>query len=113
VIDNFGRRSPRHLIPGMDELEVGMRVMTIFRLVAFERDRHFTILTRTGRTAVTYLVTPRGDARSRLLVRVLMRGRSAPVMPILDLPMMRRELLNMKELAEGTAREAEAAAPNS
>src|SRR5688500_981727 len=42
-IDNFGRRSPRELTPGLDALEVGQRVMRIFRLVAFEPGRHLTL----------------------------------------------------------------------
>jgi len=34
-IDNFGRRSPRKLIPGLDNLAVGQTVMTIFELLDF------------------------------------------------------------------------------
>ena len=34
-IDNRGRRSPPQLIEGLDQLEVGQRFMSIFRLVAF------------------------------------------------------------------------------
>jgi hypothetical protein len=42
-IDNLGRQSPRELIDGLDDLEVGDRVATVFELVAFEPDRSFTI----------------------------------------------------------------------
>ena len=42
-IDNFGRRSPRQLTPGLENLAVGQTVMRIFDLVAFERDSHLTI----------------------------------------------------------------------
>ena len=44
-IDNFGRQSPRELVPGLERLAVGQRVMSIFRLVEFERDVHLTLAT--------------------------------------------------------------------
>src|SRR5437899_1402151 len=40
LIDNFGHTSPRHLIPGLENLQVGQRVMNIFKLVEFEPHRH-------------------------------------------------------------------------
>ena len=43
LLDNFGRRSPRELTPGLDVLERGQRVMRIFRLIDFETDRHITL----------------------------------------------------------------------
>jgi len=39
-IDNLGRQSPRTLTPGLEDLQVGQRVMAIFDLVAFEPGRH-------------------------------------------------------------------------
>src|SRR6266849_9704744 len=54
-IDNFGRRSPRQLIPGLDDLAVGQRVMMLFEIVEFERDRHLTLRT-----------TPEGSLLGRL-----------------------------------------------
>jgi hypothetical protein len=110
-IDNFGRRSPPHLVPGLERLEVGDRVM-IFELVEFEPDRHLTMLLRRhlvyGDVAVTYAVEPRAEARSRLIVKLLIRYPRAPVLGTLvrwtaaplDLIMMRRQLLNLKALAE-------------
>jgi hypothetical protein len=40
--DNLGRRSPRELTPGLDQLQVGQRIMTIFHLASFEPDRHLS-----------------------------------------------------------------------
>src|SRR2546423_9765135 len=45
-IDNFGRKSPRQLTPGVENLSVGQDVMTIFDLVEFEIGRHVTIRTK-------------------------------------------------------------------
>jgi hypothetical protein len=117
LLDNFGRQSPRELTPGLEQLEVGQRVMTIFDLVEFEQDRHLTLVVRRARrlfgdVAVTYLVTPAGPDSSRLVVRIVDRTRSASiisrlrrmVMPWLDLFMMRKQLLTLKRLAEGQVR---------
>src|SRR6266852_4326811 len=63
-IDNLGRRSPRLLTPGLEDLAGGQRVMTIFTLVAFEADRHLTLYMDHplfGEIGVTYLVSPRGS----------------------------------------------------
>ena len=109
LIDNWGRRSPQTLTPGLDDLEVGQRVMTIFDLAGFERDRHMTLVLRRGgwvlgEAAVTYAVVPAGTARSRLVVRIASRRGGAKLLaralPWLDLFMMRRQLLNLKRLSE-------------
>jgi hypothetical protein len=42
-IDNGGRRSPRALTPGLEDLAVGQSVMRIFTLVDFAKDRHLTL----------------------------------------------------------------------
>jgi hypothetical protein len=114
LIDNLGRRSPRTLTPGLDDLAVGQRVATIFRLVEFAPDEHLTIHHRGpifGEVSCTYRVLPRGD-HSRLVVKLLVTypKRSALVrlvmrrmLPAGDLVMMRRQLLNLKRLAEATA----------
>ena len=111
-IDNWGRESPRTLTPGLDELAVGQRVM-IFELVEFERDRHLTLVLRDGRglfgdVAITYLVAPEADGTSRLVAKLLVRyppglyGWLASIwLPWGDLVMMRKQLLNLKSLAEG------------
>jgi hypothetical protein len=104
LIDNFGRRSPRRLLPGLERLEVGQRFMTIFRLVEFEPDRHLTLLYRgpAGAFAVTYLLVPRGEYRSRLLVRLIASGPwlVSRFGPAADLIMMRKQVLTVKRLAE-------------
>ncbi len=110
-IDNLGRRSPRRLTPGLDDLAVGQSFMRIFALVDFERDRHITLRMRRAGTfrscAVSYVVVPAGPTDSRLIVKLvvrfgyrygdrLIRG----IAPWLEWIMMRRQLLTLKELCE-------------
>ena len=117
-IDNRGRQSPRQLTPGLEQLEVGQDVMTIFTLVDFTRDRHMTIRTKRrspasnlfGDIAGSYLVVPQAPRTCRLLVKLTVRyprGLRARLMRTLlpwgDLVMMRRQLLNLKSLAEAEA----------
>jgi hypothetical protein len=108
-LDNGGRQSPRTLTPGLEELAVGQRVMRIFRLVHYEPGRSITILCRgrlMGAVACTYEVRPVAEQRCRLVVKMLLEYRGAPaplmrlVMPPGDLVMIRRQMLNLKELAE-------------
>ena len=115
-IDNWGRRSPQRLIPGLEDLAVGQRVMTIFDLAGFERDRNLTVRIKRktsaerlfGDVAVSYLIVPRNGG-CRLIAKLRVRypggligflGRIA--LPPGDLVMMRRQLLNLKKLAEAT-----------
>ena len=116
LLDNLGRRSPRELTPGADELEEGQRVMTIFHLASFERERHLTIVCDgigrklLGNVSSTYAVVPAGEG-SRLVLKLVCdppggRLLAAPyrwVMPWFDLFMMRKQFLNLKRLAERTA----------
>ena len=112
-IDNWGRESPRTLTPGLDQLTLGQRVMTIFELVDFERGCHLTLVLRRGRwlfvdIAGTYLVSPRAPTGSRIVVKLLVRyphrawlGWLRRVcLPWGDLVMMRKQLLTLKALAE-------------
>lgn len=116
-IDNAGRRSPRELTPGLDQLVVGQDVMTIFELVAFERNRQLTLRMKRGsraaRTfgdiAVSYVIVESSPNSCRLLVKLIANyPRSAKgrlmktLLPWGDLIMMRRQLLNLKQLAEQT-----------
>lgn len=112
-IDNLGRPSPQFLIDGLEELEAGQRWMTIFRLAEFEPGRSITLLHRGrlfGLVAVTYVVEETGPASSRIVARLLVSYPNGPVgrllkptLPAGDLVMMRRQLLNLKGLAEARA----------
>ena len=114
-IDNAGRRSPPTLTPGMENLAIGQSVMQIFTLVEFARDRHLTLRVKHGAgafsmrgdLAVTYLVLPEDASRCRLLVKLIVRYPPSLLgsfmrwgLPWGDLAMMRRQLLNLKALAE-------------
>ena len=120
-LDNYGRRSPRQLIPGLDQLEVGQRVMTIFRLVAFEEGRSITLDSTTvllGRVVTTYVVVPRGTDRSRVVVKLAFVAPRGPlgsvmrqILPAGDLVMMRKQLLTLKALAERDALSCTSAIP--
>jgi hypothetical protein len=113
-IDNLGRRSPRALTPGLDDLRTGQRFMTIFRLDSFVPGDHITLTSDTrafGFIGGTYRVRPLPGDRSRLAVKLRVRspsglhGRlSRAVLPAGDLIMMRRQLLNLAHLAATTAR---------
>ncbi len=122
-IDNFGRQSPQTLTPGAENLEKGQRVMTIFRLVDFEKDRHITLAMDIpwakrflGETSVTYMVVPQRQEEGggcRLLAKLCIMYPAAFFKGVLgfpfrlflswgDLIMMRKQLLNLKELSEKT-----------
>ncbi|WP_369137421.1 hypothetical protein [Modestobacter versicolor] len=113
-LDNFGRTSPRRLVPGLEELAAGQRVMTIFELVHHTPGRDLTVTIRPGvaeqvfgPVAVTYRViaTP-GGSRLVAVLRIGHRqdGRMSSVRRRLlawgDLLMMRKQLLTLARLAE-------------
>lgn len=112
-LDNLGRRSPRTLTPGLEHLERGQRMMTIFRLEAFEPGRSLTVRTRgavLGEVACTYRADPVTPERSRIVVKLLADSPRTPglrqlarlVLPPGDLVMMRRQLLTLRDLASAT-----------
>ena len=115
LIDNGGRQSPQELTPGLENLAVGQDVMRIFTLVDFELDRQVTLrlkprssASRTfGDIAVSYVIAPRTINSCRLLVKLIANYPSGAkgafmraLLPWGDLIMMRRQLLNLKQLAE-------------
>jgi hypothetical protein len=96
-------------------------MMTVFEIADFERDRHITLRlifdTSQGRTfgriiealALSYVVKPK-EGFCRLLVKMPVRYRRGPLgwagrifTPWMDFPMTRKQLLNIKGLAERTA----------
>jgi hypothetical protein len=118
-LDNLGRRSPRNLIPGLDELAPNMPLLIVFRIAEFERDRSITLTadnrTRAGRfcmrsCVISYIIVAQSDSRCRLLVKCAadfrgnIFGRAMRrLIPWADLVMMRKQLLNFRALAEKTA----------
>src|SRR5262245_59349724 len=113
-IDYGGRQSPRRLTPGLEQLQVGQRVMTIFLLVDFEPDRHITLLLNArgaqamfGEIAGSYVVIPQSEQSCRLVVKLLVRYPRNSLwfwmrwaLPWGDVVMMRKQLLTLKYLAE-------------
>ncbi|BCJ32350.1 SRPBCC family protein [Actinocatenispora sera] len=110
-LDNWGRRSPRELTPGADDLRVGQRLM-VFELREIEpghrfSGRGFPAAERLfGRLAGTYAVEPIDPHRSRLLCRLVLARRRGPARALSlalaggDLIMMRKQLLTLKTHAE-------------
>lgn len=103
-IDNLGRRSPRTLL-GLPEPQVGDAFTTagrreLGRIVSVDRGRQMTA-TILG-AFMSYLLVPAEDGTTRLLLKVVMSTNRllAPALSFGDLIMARRQLLNLKELAE-------------
>jgi hypothetical protein len=103
-IDNLGRRSPRELV-GLPEPHVGEAFTTaggrrLGRIVSVEPGVQLTA-TIMG-AFVSYVLVPQDRGTTRLLLKVVMRTRrwAAPALSVGDLIMARRQLLNLKQLAE-------------
>lgn len=114
-IDNGGCRSPQELTAGLEQLEIGQDVMTIFTLTSFSPNEHLTIRLKPSRRgssmfgdiAVSYLIVPQTGDVCRLLAKLVvqhprtLRARLlGKFLPWGDLIMMRKQLLNLKRLAE-------------
>ncbi len=110
-IDNRGRRSPQTLTPGADLLEIGQTMAIVFRLTSYDAGHHWTAVTTPrgqrmfGPVAMTYAAEPDGQG-SRIVCRIAAASRGplarvrAHALAWGDLVMMRRQLLNLKALAE-------------
>ena len=113
-IDNIGRRSPKTLTAGAGDVVIGQRFL-VFRITAFAADDHITgritpgFARLYGDLAVTYQVRPRGADTTRVVVALAAAADSTPsrlrrrMLSLGDQIMMRRQLLNLRKLAEGTA----------
>ena len=112
LLDNRGRRSPRTLTPGADDLAVGQPMMTIFRLGELRPGIGFTLVPTAGAKrvfgdfAITYDALDRGPGRSRLLASLAVDAETRTgrlrrrALAWGDLPMMRKQLLTLKKYAE-------------
>jgi hypothetical protein len=110
-LDNLGRQSPQSLTVGVEKLEVGQRMMG-FELVDFQPDQSITLqgkATIYGDGVGSYLIVPLTDSSVRLLAKIRIkypRGLSGLLLrlflPLGDMIMMRRQLLNLKKLSERT-----------
>ncbi|MFO7592359.1 MAG: hypothetical protein R6X23_15985 [Acidimicrobiia bacterium] len=107
-IDNWGRRSPREITPGLEDLALGQRAMVFFVVAGFEPDESLTLHAKKsvfGDVGITYRITPRADEGSRIVAKVVVTyPRFARLMrhvpPLGDLVMMRKQLRTLKKLAE-------------
>ena len=110
LIDNFGRRSPRELTPGADQLESGQRILTMFELVEFAHGESISMRAAMpfslffGQVGVTYRVVPSGASRCRIVTRAVapVKGHAwrRELFPIAELQLMRSQLQTLKQLAE-------------
>ncbi|KXK61540.1 polyketide cyclase [Micromonospora rosaria] len=107
-IDNLGRRSPRQLA-GLPEPTVGEPFTAVGgrrqgRILAVDPGRQLT--GEIMGAVMSYVLVPVGEDTTRLLLKVAMRTNRLVALGLClgDLVMARRQLLNLKQLAERTAR---------
>lgn len=102
-IDNLGRRSPGEL-RALPEPAAGQHFSTaatrpIGRILSVATAEQFT--GRISGAVISYVLVPKGDNTRLLMKIVAARGRwIAPLLSVGDLVMARRQLLNLKQLAE-------------
>jgi hypothetical protein len=110
LVDNLGRRSPRTLTPGLDDLANGQRFLIMFRISGFVPRREITAVGGNrafGPVACTYRVVGDGPGRSRLIARLdvaadnPLRRVVAYLVAWGDLVMMRKQLRTLASLAGG------------
>jgi hypothetical protein len=111
------RPCPKQLLPGLENLAPGQRVMGIFKLVEFEQNKHLTIvmddeqaISIFGNIAASYVVLPITQNTCRLILKGLIRyprnsfwSWMRYFLPWGDLFMMRQQFFRLKSLAESQA----------
>jgi hypothetical protein len=111
-IDNLGRRSPRQLSPGLDDLRAGQRFL-IGTITSVVHNQHITARATPdaerlfGVISLTYQVISRRPDASRMLVRLdvhppnrLWERARYLALAWGDVIMMRKQLRTLKKLAE-------------
>jgi hypothetical protein len=106
LIDNLGRRSPQELralpdpVPGERFTTAGGR--RLGRILSVTPSEQLTA--RIMGAVMSYVLVPEGDT-TRLLLKIVTGGGRwyAPLLSVGDLVMARRQLLNLKHLAEGSS----------
>lgn len=113
-LDNLGRRSPRTLTPGADQVELGQAMATVLRVTSVDAPHQWTGVTTprgqrlAGGFAMTYAAEPDGQG-SRIVVRIAAASSSrltrvrAEALAWGDLVMIRKQLRTLKRLAESPA----------
>lgn len=113
-LDNSGRHSPRQLTPGLEQLELGQNFL-IGRIVEFEAGHHITCVilpeleSTFGSTTLTYAVKNITPTTSRIVVKANIGARDwlerlrRFLLAWGDLIMMRKQLITIKSLAEGSS----------
>ena len=116
LVDNLGRRSPRTLTPGAEQVAVGDRMVMIYEVTEVHPGRSWSGRTTAsasrplGPVGVTYAAVPDGDDACRLVCRMTVRAgtplqrAAALALAWGDLVMLRKQLLTLARLAEATAR---------
>jgi hypothetical protein len=103
LVDNLGRRSPQQLrglpdpVPGEPFTTAGTR--RLGRILSVDPGRALT--GRIAGVVMSYVLVPQGE-QTRLLLKLAAPGGRwyAPLLSVGDLVMARRQLLNLKSLAE-------------
>jgi hypothetical protein len=117
LLDNRGKRSPRELTPGLDQLSVGDEFL-VFRTTEVVAGDHITGVASAevervyGPISGTYKIVALPDGTSRIVVKMWLgaRGRlgglKRALLVVGDAVMMRKQLLTLRDLAERDERRA-------